>query len=132
MAITFFQLAVIYLLILFGYEPTNPINITPQNAWVFLYEFANAGVYEEFAFRLLLIGLPMALGSLIVRIIEVNRGTAGNGSGSAARHIAGAWRYLIGRVVRHDSPKEALVAAWALLLAGSAGLRPAPPPHLWV
>ena len=133
MAITFFQLAVIYLLILFGYEPTNPINITPQNAWVFLYEFANAGVYEEFAFRLLLIGLPMALGSLIVRIIEVNRGTAGNGSGSAARHIAGAWRYLIGGVVRNDSPKEALVAAWALLFASSAvfGLAHAPSWGFW-
>ncbi len=133
MAITFFQLAVIYLLILFGYEPTNPINITPQNAWVFLYEFANAGVYEEFAFRLLLIGLPMALGSLIVRIIEVNRGTAGNGPGSAARHIAGAWRYLIGGVVRNDSPKEALAAAWALLFASSAvfGLAHAPSWGFW-
>jgi len=128
MAVTFFQVALISLLTLAGIEPTSPINLTPQNAWVLLFELANAGVYEEIIFRLVLIGVPMALGSVVLRIMDVNRGATGNGSGSAGRYIAGAWRYLIGGVLRRDSPKEALVAAWAFLFASSAifGLAHAP------
>src|SRR5437879_12614680 len=70
----------------------------------------------------------VALGSVVLRIMDVNRGATGNGSGSAGRYIAGAWRYLIGGVLRRDSPKEALVAAWAFLFASSAifGLAHAP------
>jgi membrane protease YdiL (CAAX protease family) len=120
MAVTFFQLTLIFFLLLAGIEPTNPINLTPENTWVFLYDLANAGFYEEIVFRVLLLGLPMAIGSVIVRIMEVNRGTSGAGPGGAGRYIAGAWRYLIGGVLRRDSPKEALVAAWAFLLASSA------------
>src|SRR2546423_4048576 len=86
MAVTFFQVALIYLLTLAGIEPTSPINLTPQNTWVLLFELANAGVYEEIIFRLLLIGLPMAAGSVVLRIMDVNRGAAGNGPGSAGRH----------------------------------------------
>jgi hypothetical protein len=120
MAVTFFQVALIFFLPFAGVEPTSPINLTPENTWVFLYDLANAGVYEEIAFRVLLLGLPMTIGSVIVRIMEVNRGTSGVGPGGAGRYIAGAWRYLIGGVLRRDSPKEALVAAWAFLLASSA------------
>src|SRR5437870_1193294 len=43
MAVSFFQVALIYLLTLAGIEPTSPINLTPQNAWVLLFELANAG-----------------------------------------------------------------------------------------
>ena len=128
MAVTFFQVAVIFVLGLIGFEPTTPINITQDNAWVFLFDLANAGVYEEIVFRLLLIGLPMAIGSAIVRIIEVSRSSGGNGTGSAGRYIAGAWRYLFGGVLRRESSKEAHVAAWAFLVASSAifGLAHAP------
>ena len=133
MAVTFFQVAVIFVISLIGIEPTSPINITPENAWVFLFDLANAGVYEELVFRLLLIGLPMAIGSAIVRIIEVNRGAGGNGTGSAGRYIAGAWRYLFGGVLRRESSKEAHVAAWAFLFASSAifGLAHAPGWGYW-
>ena len=134
MAVTFFQVALIYLITLAGIEPTSPIQPpTPQTAWVLLFELANAGVYEEIIFRLLLIGLPMALGSVVLRIMEVNRGATGNGPGSAGRYIAGAWRYLIGGVLRRDSPKEALVAGWAFLFASSAifGLAHAPGWGYW-
>src|SRR5207247_1946017 len=65
MAVTFFQLAFILLLELAGISPTSPIEITTANAWVFLFELANAGVYEELAFRALFRGLPMALGSVV-------------------------------------------------------------------
>src|SRR2546430_127650 len=100
---------------------------------VLLFELANAGVYEEIIFRLLLIGLPMAVGSVVLRIMDVNRGATGNGPGSAGRYIGGAWRYLIGGVLRRDSPKEALVAGWAFLFASSAifGLAHAPGWGYW-
>src|SRR5207247_10001321 len=85
MAVTFFQVVFYYLVIAGGINPSSPVNPTPQSAWFWLYELANAGVYEEFAFRLLLIGLPMALGSVVLRIIEVNRGGTGSGPGAAGR-----------------------------------------------
>src|SRR5207244_2417272 len=44
MAVTFFQVAVIFVISLIGIEPTSPINIKPENAWVFLFDLANAGV----------------------------------------------------------------------------------------
>src|SRR5207247_1726783 len=125
---TFFQVSLIYLLTPAGLEPTSPINLAPQNAWVLLFELANAGVYEEVIFRLLLIGLPMAVGSVVLRIMDVNRGATGNGPGSAGRYIGGAWRYLIGGVLRRDSPKEALVAGWAFPFASSGIFGPAAAP----
>src|SRR5207245_3280729 len=50
-----------------------------------------------------------------------------------SRHIAGAWRYVLGGVLRNDSPKEALAVGWALLFASSAifGLAHAPGWGLW-
>jgi hypothetical protein len=120
MAVTFFQVTVIFFLLFAGIEPTNPIKLTSANTWVFLYDLANAGVYEEIVFRVLLLGLPMAIGSVIVRIMEVNRGTSGTRPGTAGRYVAGASRYLVGGVLRRNSPKEALVAAWAFLFASSA------------
>lgn len=125
MAMTFFQVTFILLFTLYATltgesPPTSPIQPDDRNAWVYLFELANASVYEEIAFRILLIGVPMAIGSIIVRAMEVNRGGTWNGSGAASRHIAGAWRYLFGGVVRRDSSKETLFAAWAFLLASSA------------
>src|SRR5438128_1122900 len=95
MAVTFFQVVFYYLVIAAGVNPSSPVNPTPQSAWFWLYELLNAGVYEEFAFRILLIGLPMAFGSVVLRIIEVNRGGTANGPGAAGRHIGGAGRYVI-------------------------------------
>ena len=133
MAVTFFQVVFYYLVIAAGINPSSPVNPTPATAWFWLYELLNAGVYEEFAFRILLIGLPMALGSVVLRIIDVNRGGTGSGPGAAGRHIAGAWRYLIGGAVHRDSSKETLVAAWVFLIASSVifGLAHAPGWGLW-
>jgi hypothetical protein len=120
MAITFVQVAIILLLDALGFGTPTPITIGPDNAWVALYELLNAGVYEEIAFRFLLLGVPMAVGSAIVRILEVNRGTTGQVPVPAGRYIAKSWRYLFGGVLRRDSPKEAHVAAWAFLFASAA------------
>lgn len=121
LAVWFFQIAVILILEAAGALPDSPIQITGDNVWVILYELANASVYEEFAFRVLLIGLPMAIGALILRVVEVNRsGGTWQGSTTPGRHIAGAARYLIGGRVRRTSSKETLLASWALLIASSA------------
>src|SRR3989442_13932578 len=119
MAVTFFQVVFYYLVIAAGINPSSPVNPTPATAWFWLYELLNAGVYEEFAFRILLIGLPMALGSVVLRIIDVNRGGTGSGTGAAGRHIAGAWRYLIGGAVHPASSKETLLTGCAVPIPGS-------------
>src|SRR2546425_12955335 len=128
MAVTFFQVVFYYLVIAGGINPSSPVNPTPQSAWFWLYELLNAGVYEEFAFRILLIGLPLALGSVVLRIIEVNRGGTGSGPGAAGRHIGGAWRYLIGGAAPPDSPQEKPVGPWAFLPRSSGIFRPSPAP----
>src|SRR2546430_5893957 len=119
MAVTFFQVVFYYLVIAGGINPSSPVNPTPQSAWFWLYELLNAGVYEEFAFRILLIGLPMALGSVVLRIIEVNRGGTANGPGAAGRHVGGAWRYLIGGGGPPATPQGKLVAAGGFLFGRS-------------
>src|SRR2546428_1076505 len=123
MAVTFFQVVFYYLVIAAGINPSSPVNPTPQSAWFWLYELLNAGVYEEFAFRILLIGLPMAIGSVVLRIIEVNRGGTGSGPGAAGRHIGGAWRYLIGGGRPRGSPEGTVRAAGGLPLAAPPVLR---------
>src|SRR5437879_1622001 len=128
MAVTFFQVVFFYLVLAAGINPTSPVNPTPPTAWFWLFELANAGVYEEFAFRLLLMGLRMAIGSVALRILEVNRHGVAGGRGGAGRDVAEAGRYLLGGAVRRDSSKETLVASWAFLIASSAifGLAHAP------
>jgi len=115
LAVTFFQVAVFLFLIFAGTEPTSPINVTDTNVWVVLYELANASVYEELVFRALLIGVPMALASLLYR-----RGSTLPGE-SVGNH---GWRdslaHVLGGKIRRTSSREALLAAWILLFVSSA------------
>jgi hypothetical protein len=121
LAMNFFQIALIFILEALGYLPESPFEITSANVWTYLYELANASVYEEIVFRMLLIGVPMALGSVVLRAIDVSRsGGTWRGGDTPARHIAGAARYLFGGAVRRTSSKETLLASWAFLLASSA------------
>jgi len=120
LAFTAFQVAVIFLMYLSNIEPTSPIDITPENAWVFFFDLLNASVYEELAFRVLLMGVPMAVGSLIVRVMEVNRaGGTGRGTTTPGRHILGSLRYLVGGRVSRGATRETLLASWAVLLASA-------------
>src|SRR6266704_409880 len=95
-----------------------------RSAWIALGQVWMAVTF----FQVLLIGLPMAIGSVALRVLEVNRHGVAGGPGAAGRYIAGAWRYLRGGAVRRDSSKETLVASWAFLIASSAifGLAHAP------
>ena len=133
-ALTFFQVAVVLLLALLRYETSTPIVVTDRNVWVYLYELLNASVYEEVVFRVLLMGAPLAFGSLVARVLELNRsGGSGRGQPGAGRYLTGSLRYLVGGNLRGTSTKEALLAAWAVLLGSAAifGFAHAPSWGLW-
>ncbi len=122
LAVTFVQVAIILILEAIGPPPSSPITATAGNVWVLLFELANASVYEELVFRALLMGVPLALGSLAFNAGLAQRRTPQGGS--ARRSL----RYLVGGNLRATSPREALLAAWVLLFASSAlfGLAHAP------
>lgn len=128
LAITFFQVAALLVFEAIGIPATSPIELTPGGEWALLYELASAAVYEEITFRVLLIGLPMAAASLILRGIELNRKGGVSGSTSWGRHLAGSLRYLIGGNTRRSSRREALLAALSCLVVSAAffGLAHAP------
>ncbi len=113
LAVTFFQITIILTLDALGTPATSPIQETSGNTWFLLYDLARASVFEELAFRVLLIGLPMFLGALIFRAGRTSPG------GMRAR-FTHALRYLLGGQLRATSSKEALLAGWILLFASGA------------
>ena len=134
LAFSFFQFVVILVLASIGQLPAPPFQPTAENAWVYLYGLANASVYEEFAFRVVPLGLPLAVGSLISRVLELTRrGGAWRGRTTPSRHLVGSLRFLLGGNVRSMSSRETLLASWAFLF-GSAflfGLAHVPGWGLW-
>jgi len=119
LAITFFQVAYLLVAEAIGVPATSPIEPTPQNAWVLLYELANAAVYEEIVFRVVLIGLPLMVASFALRVMELNRGGF-RGRGPPWKHLAGSLRYLLGGNVRRSSTRETLLAAMACLVVSAS------------
>ncbi len=120
LAVTCFQYAIILFLYLVGSPPTTPISETATNAWVLLYDLARASVFEELAFRLMLIGIPMAAASFVVRWARrPSVPTAGAVAPRGSRPVD-SLRYLLGGQLRAESPREALLAGWILLLGSSA------------
>lgn len=114
LAVTFVQVAIILLLVALGQPPSSPILPTTGNVWVLLFELANASVYEELVFRALLIGVPMAIGSLALNAGLVRRWTP------EGKSFLRSLRYLVGGNLRKASSREALLAAWIFLFASSA------------
>ncbi|MFQ5907334.1 MAG: hypothetical protein ACE5JE_00680 [Thermoplasmata archaeon] len=103
----------------FGFVPEAPPFFSEAPDWFVLYSVVNAAVWEEFATRLLLIGLPMALGSFITRLPQVLSGTVAHNPGRA-RYLAGSLKYLVGRQVRAHSPRATLFVGAGLALASAA------------
>ena len=125
MATTFFQVALIYILLFSGYAPTSPFTQTPENAWSLLFDYSAASVFEEIAFRVFLIGLPMAVGALVWRLYHA-RGP--RPPGGPRGNLLGALRYLWGGQLRKESSREALLVGGLLVLGSSLlfGLAHAP------
>ncbi|MFQ5552107.1 MAG: type II CAAX prenyl endopeptidase Rce1 family protein [Thermoplasmata archaeon] len=116
MAILFFD--TVYLLIilpLLGVVPEVP-QIDPE--WYFLYIVVNATVWEELAFRVLLIGLPMVLASMVTRLSDVVSGQRVQGEGRG-RYLAGPFKYLLGGHVREGSPRSAIIVGAALVFVSA-------------
>jgi len=117
LAVNFFQFVVIVILLAFDSLPASPIDVTQDNLWVILYELANASVYEEFAFRIVLLGVPLAVGSFVLRLLEIRRSAgAWRGRMRPPRRLAGSLRYLVGGNVNAAAPKETLLVASVFLL----------------
>lgn len=124
LATTFFQVALIYLLLFFGTNPSSPFVPTTENAWTLLFDYSAASVFEEIAFRAFLIGVPMAVGALIWRLAHPRPAVPAKPGGTAL----GALRYLWGGQLRKESSREALLVGGILVLASSLlfGLAHAP------
>lgn len=124
MAALFVQVVIIYAYIaLVGQEPPSPIGTPTQaSAWALLFDLANASVYEELVFRALLIGVPMVLGSLLLRSARPAA------PGTARPPLSHSLKYLLGGQLRQSSSREALLAGWILLFASATlfGLAHAP------
>lgn len=54
------------LLILLGAHPVNPIDMGGFESWRLLFVLANASVYEELAFRVLYIGIPLVIVHMVL------------------------------------------------------------------
>ncbi len=121
MALLFFDLFYFSVILPFGFGfvPEAPPFFSEAPGWFVLYSTVNAAVWEEFATRLLLIGLPMALASFIMRLPQVLSGTVAHNPGRA-RFLAGSLKYLVGGQVRADSPRAALFVGAGLVLASAA------------
>jgi membrane protease YdiL (CAAX protease family) len=109
LATTSFQYILILLFTLLGLQPSSPFSQTPTNAWVLLFDYSAASVFEEIAFRAFLIGAPMALAAVVWRLAHPNRI-------GARRSVLGALRYLWGGQLRRESSREAQLAAAILVL----------------
>ncbi len=120
LAATFFQEVVIFYLTLTGSPVTTPISETASNTWFLLYDLARASVFEELAFRMLLIGVPMALASFLFRLGRPGAVAPPGTTATPGKRLAGSLRYLWGGQLRAESPREALLAGWILLFASSA------------
>jgi hypothetical protein len=68
LAFLFFNVVVVFILYLFGSEPTTPDSLGDETPlWYLMYGLANASVWEEIASRVLFIGMPLAFIELFRR-----------------------------------------------------------------
>lgn len=119
LATTFFQFALIVLLEVIGAPPASPFTETATNAWTLLYDYSAASVFEEIAFRMFLIGIPMAVGAVLWRISRRGKAAPSSTPGRGL-NIVSALRYLWGGQLRKDSSPEAKLVA--ILLVFASGL----------
>ncbi len=112
LASTFFQVTFILILNAIGIETNPPTGNGPEPLWLTMFSLANASVYEEFISRMIMIGLPMFVGSIFLRTLAVSRGGAGTPAGqTTGRYVLGSVRYLYGGTLSRKSPKIVLIPA---------------------
>ncbi len=99
-------------------QPSEPSVFLQLPPWYYLYVLFNATVYEEIIFRVLIIGLPLLVGSLVSRIGDVLKGAVPAGK-SRGRYLAGSFRYLLGGGMSRDTSLVVLLPASLLLIANA-------------
>lgn len=117
MALLFFD--ILYLAVILpaiGITPEAPPGFAEFPTWYLLYSLVNAAVWEEAATRLLLIGLPLALGSLAVRSVQSLQGTVRGG----AAYVLGGLKHLFGGQVDPNSSTETKIAGGFLVVMAAA------------
>jgi membrane protease YdiL (CAAX protease family) len=70
-ATLFFDYALYFLMVVFGSEPTSPIE--DEETWALLFGLANASVWEEIVSRTLLIGAPMVFVDMARRKLQIKK-----------------------------------------------------------
>ena len=113
-------------------NPPEPSFFTEIPEWYLIFSLLNAPVYEELIFRVLMIGVPMALGSLVLRVSGIAKGRVSAGS-TRGRYLLGSLRYLVGGGMSRRSSLTALLPALFFLGASSLvfGLAHAPGYGVW-
>ncbi len=96
-----------------GIQPESPLQGLED--WYYAFVLVEAAFTEEIATRVLLIGLPLALGSLVVRIFQSISAPPG-GNPRTIRFLSGSMKYLLGGNVDGKSPKAAQVFGVTLVL----------------
>ncbi len=112
LASTFFQVTYILILNAIGIETNPPSGNGAEPLWLTMFSLANASVYEEFISRMVMIGLPMFVGSIFLRTLAVTRAGPGALEGqTTGRYLLGSARYLYGGTLSRKSPKIVLIPA---------------------
>jgi len=127
-------MAVTFLSIVIGIvtQPPEPSFFTEIPEWYLIFSLLDAPVYEELIFRVLMIGVPMMLGSFVLRATGAARGRVPAGS-TPGRYLLGSLRYLYGGGMSRRTAPAVLLPALLFLAASSLvfGLAHAPGYGVW-
>jgi len=121
LAVTFFQFAYILLLQALGVQTNPPPGLEEEPTWLLMFDLANASVFEEVVSRVALIGLPMFVGSFLMRSMSLRYRNPGipADTKSDRRYLIGSFRYLIGGNMDRRSPKPAVKLGVLLTLVSA-------------
>ncbi len=124
---TFLAIVFVNIVVALSVPTQEPSFFSAIPPWYFLYTLFNATVYEEIIFRVLLIGFPLLVGSLISRIGDVTKGNVPAGT-TKGRYVLGSLRYLYGGGLSRATSLVVLLPALFFLLVNAVvfGLAHAP------
>lgn len=120
LAVQFFQFVYVMLVSLFGVPITGPPG-EPTEPWLLLFGLAEAPVYEEIVSRVALIGLPMFLGSMVIRTARLRSSGAPPAWSRRQRrsYFIGSFNYLWGGTVDRKSTRSVFASSFVLAILSS-------------
>lgn len=116
LALLFFDLAYFNLILpALGTVPETPGFIAELPAWYLTLSLLEAPFTEEVAIRVMFVGLPLAVGSLVVRLFQVASRRPG-GSPTGLAYVASSLKHLLGGQMDGTSTTASKVAVALLVL----------------